>query len=119
MEKREVLKRRRGALTWILQAGSGSLLVVVLILHMVANHFAAGELLRYEDVIAYLSNPVVFTLETLLLISVTFHALAGVRAVILDLGLTEKQIRRLTRGLWILGILMVAYGIGLTLYITA
>lgn len=110
-------RSRRHSVVWMLQAVSGIVLVVLLVVHMIVQHFAAGELLSYDDVVAYLSNPLVFATETVLLISVTFHALAGVRAIALDVGLDEQQDSRLTRGLWILGSLMVLYGIGLTLYI--
>lgn len=119
MERDLQLERRRHSVVWLLQAVTGVLLIVLVLLHMIAQHFTTAKILSYEDVVAYLSNPVVFVLETLLLISVTFHALAGVRAVALDLGLTDDQDRRLTRVLWIVGALTVAYGIGLTLYITA
>ncbi len=119
MEQDRQLERRRHSVVWLLQAVTGVLLIVLILLHMIAHHFAAGDLLSYEDVVAYLSNPAVFTLETLFLVTVTFHALAGVRAIALDLGLRDDQDRRLTRVLWGVGILTVAYGIGLTLYIIA
>ncbi|MFQ5592880.1 MAG: hypothetical protein ACE5HA_01895 [Anaerolineae bacterium] len=119
MEQGTRLEKQGHSLLWILQASSGVLLVILVFLHMIAHHFTAGKLLTYEDVVAYLSNPVVLALETLFLITVTFHALAGVRSVVLDLGLNDDQDRRLTRVLWIAGTLMVIYGIGLTLYITA
>lgn len=111
-------KPNRHSIVWVLQAISGIVLVVLLVVHMIVQHFAAGELLSYSDVVAYLSNPLVFAAETVLLVSVTFHALAGVRAIALDFGLDESQESRLTRGLWWLGILVVVYGVGLTLYIT-
>ncbi len=119
MERDIQLEERRHSLVWLLQATTGVLLVVLILLHMIAHHFAAGDLLSYEDVVAYLANPAVFVLETLFLVTVTFHALAGVRAVALDLGLTDDQDRRLTRLLWGIGVLVVIYGVGLTLYITA
>ncbi|MFQ5341490.1 MAG: hypothetical protein ACE5F6_08075 [Anaerolineae bacterium] len=118
MEQDIQLGKRRHSFVWLLQAASGVLLVILILLHMIVQHFTAGELLTYEDVVAYLSNPVVFALETLFLITVTFHALAGVRSVALDLGLNDHQDRRLTRVLWVVGTLMVVYGIGITLYIT-
>lgn len=119
MEQDIRLGKRRHSFVWLLQAASGGLLVILVLLHMVAQHFTAGQLLTYEHVVAYLSNPVVFALETLFLITATFHALAGVRSMALDLGLNDHQDRRLTRVLWVVGTLMVLYGVVLTLYITA
>ena len=69
---------------------------------------------------AWLRNPVVFTLEALLLVAVSWHAMAGVHAVMLDLGLrgrTERivaailgyvMVITILYGLWLL--YMVAYG---------
>lgn len=119
MQRDVQLDKRRDSFVWLLQAASGVLLVILILLHMIAQHFTANKLLTYEDVVTYLSNPVVFALETVLLIAVTFHALAGVRAVALDLGLNDDQERRLTRFLWVVGTLMVLYGVALTLYIIA
>ncbi len=99
--------------SWAWQAVSGLVLLVVIGVHLVVNHFAAGGLLTYQQVVAYLSNPWVLGLETVFLVTVVFHALAGVRAMVLDLGVAEKAARRLTAVLVLLGVLMVAYGLWL------
>ena len=95
---------------WLWQAGTGALLVVFLALHMIANHFVVeGGLRGYSDVVAYLSNPFVFVLETFFLIAVVAHALMGVRSLVLDLGISAETDRRLTRGLMLLGIGLIVY----------
>jgi len=100
---------------WIWQALSGILLTVLLVVHMVANHFVVeGGLRTYEDVIHYLSNPFIFALETAFLIVVTSHALMGVRAIILDLGISPAADRRLKAVLVALGAVIVAYAVWLT-----
>lgn len=109
----------RAGLLWLAQAISGLLLVVLMLVHMVANHFVVeGGLQTYQDVLRYLSNPLVFGLETLFLATVTLHALLGVRAIVLDAGLTRLAEGRLNRMLAGLGVAIVAYGAGLTLFIT-
>ncbi len=108
----------RAGLLWFLQAASGMLLVILLGTHMVANHFVVeGGLRTYADVVAYLTNPIILVWEVIFLIIVTFHAMLGVRSVLLDLGPGPGLRRALNLALTVLGILMVTYGIWLTLQI--
>lgn len=100
---------------WIWQALTGLLLLVLLALHMVFNHFVVeGGLRTYRDVVAYLSHPAVFAWEILMLVVVTAHALMGVRAILLDLGIRPTVDRWVKRGLAALGILIVGYGVWLS-----
>jgi succinate dehydrogenase hydrophobic anchor subunit len=100
---------------WLWQVFTGVGLVILLGLHLIANHFVArGGLRDFTEVVAYLRNPVILCLEVLFLLSVTTHALLGVRAIILDFGLSEPAERRLDQVLKVAGILTVAYGFGVT-----
>jgi succinate dehydrogenase/fumarate reductase cytochrome b subunit len=84
-------------------------------LHMIAHHFVVeGGLRNYEQVRAYLRHPVILPLEVLFLIVVTAHALLGVRAILFDLGLSDRAEQRTTQALALLGVLTVAYGLWLT-----
>ncbi len=108
-----------GAMRWLLQAVSGLLLIVLLGVHMIANHYiAAGGLRTYEEVVAYLSHPVVLAWEVIFLIIVIFHAVLGVRSVLYDLGLSPGTQRRLDRLVGLVGIGAVLYGLWLLWAIT-
>jgi succinate dehydrogenase hydrophobic anchor subunit len=111
-----VLYPQKGAsLGWLVQAVSGLLLIVLLGLHLIANHFVVpGGLQTYQDVVHYLSNPLILVLEVLFLIVVTAHALLGVRAVILDTSISQRTERSLNTVLIVLGVLIVLYGFWLT-----
>lgn len=112
------IQHQRRAGTWIWQALSGVGLVILLTLHMLANHFIReGGLQTYQDVIDYLSNPLIVVLEVAFLGVVTYHALLGVRAILTDLGLSDRTITTINRVLTVLGVIMVAWGVILTLYI--
>ena len=101
----------RASLGWLVQAGSGLLLVVLLCLHLVANHFVVpGGLQTYADVVRYLSNPVILIMEMALLVAVTGHAALGVRAILFDLGLPRHVARNVNLALGALSIVVVAYG---------
>jgi succinate dehydrogenase hydrophobic anchor subunit len=99
---------------WVWQAGTGVALLVLLTVHMIAHHFVVeGGLRTYAEVVDYLRSPVIFVTEHLFLAVVTLHAMLGVRAVILDLGLSPRAEGRATRWLTGLGIVTVAYGVWL------
>ncbi|MBX5475955.1 MAG: hypothetical protein IRZ18_02380 [Clostridia bacterium] len=103
--------------TWLLQAFTGLLLVVLIALHMIANHFAKHGLLTYRDVAALFANPYWLVLQLALLFAVIYHGLNGLRAVILDAGLSPAAARRLDWALVVLGAAMGVYGVWLALSI--
>jgi len=99
---------------WLGQAISGIVLVALLGLHWVAQHYlAAGGLRTYSEVVAYLENPLALLLELAFLVVVTYHALMGVRAILLDLGPGKRLTRLLDIGLILVGIATTLYGIDL------
>ena len=112
-------RRPRPTFAWLAQVVSGVLLLVLLTVHIVAQHFLVdGGLRTYDQVIAWIRNPLVFAVEALLLVCVTWHGIAGVHAVLLDLGLRGRTERIVAR---ILGDVMIAtilYGLWL-LYMLA
>lgn len=104
----------RAGTVWITQAISGLLLIVILATHMIAHHFIVeGGLRDYQQVVDYVSSPFVFVLEVVFLIVATAHALLGVCAVILDIGLGESAKRALNWILAVIGGLTLIYGIWL------
>jgi succinate dehydrogenase hydrophobic anchor subunit len=104
---------------WLWQAITGIGLIVLLALHMIAHHFVVPEGIRdYAGVVEYLRTPIIVVLEVAFLATVTSHALLGVRAILFDLGLSERAERRVTWTLTALGVLTVGYGLWLTWTIT-
>lgn len=100
--------------TWSLTALSGIALLVLVTVHMVAHHFVVreiGGLRTYRQVLDYVGNPVILVLELALLVTVTIHAMLGLRSVILDLGVSERTKRLVTRALTVLGALTIGYGV--------
>jgi succinate dehydrogenase hydrophobic anchor subunit len=112
-------RRPRPTFAWLAQVVSGVLLLVLLTVHMVAQHFVVeGGLRTYDQVIAWIRNPVVFAVEALLLVCVTWHGIAGIHAVLLDFGLRGRVERIAARVLLDLGVVTVLYGLWL-LYMLA
>ncbi len=99
---------------WGWQAVTGALVLVLVTLHMIANHFVVkGGLRDYQEVIAYITNPVILPLETLFLVVVSWHGLLGLRAVIFDFGLSVRAERIVTRVLLGVWVVTVLYGVTL------
>ena len=101
----------RLSLTWVGQAVSGVLLIIILLLHMYFHHFATGGLLNVNEIISHISRPAIFILEILFIPVVTYHALLGIRAILFDLNLSELARRRVTLALTGLGLVTIIYGV--------
>ena len=100
--------------TWLSTAFTGMALLVLVTVHMVAHHFVVreiGGLRTYEQVLEYIGNPVIFVIEAVFLIVVTWHAMLGLRAVALDLDLSPRLARLVRPGVVVLGVVTVVYGL--------
>ncbi len=97
------------------QAVSGGIVLLLLTLHMVAQHFIVPNGLRnFAEVVDYMRSPVFVVLEVLFLVVVTWHAMLGVRAIIFDWGLSARAERIVTWVLSVIGLGTVVYGLWLT-----
>ncbi len=102
-------------MTWLWQVFTGVSLVLLLGLHLIANHFIAkGGLRDFADVVSYLRTPIILVLELLFLVVVAIHAMLGVRAILIDFGLSDRAEKRLSQTLTVVGVLTVGYGLWLT-----
>ena len=96
------------------QMVSGAALLVLLTLHLVAQHLVVPTGLRYaEDVVGGLRSPAMLVMEIAVLAFVAYHALAGVRVVLVDIGFSVRTEERIARILWIVWIGTVVYGVAL------
>ncbi len=111
-----------GGRTWLLQVGTGVALLVLVVAHLVAQHFvvdAPGGLRDHDSVLAYLAHPVLLGVEVAFLLAVTWHAMLGLRSIALDLGLGPVGRRRVAVALTVLGLVTVVYGVGLLVVLLA
>ena len=116
MTNRALERKRSG--TWVWQALSGVGLVILLSLHMIVHHFVVeGGLRDYQQVLAHVGNPLVVAVEVIFLVVVTYHAVVGVRAILFDLDLSERSKTLITRVLTVVGVIMLAGGVFLALYL--
>ena len=93
---------------------SGAALLVLMTVHLVAQHLVVPTGLRYsDDVIDGLRSPLLLAVEAAVLAFVTYHALAGVRVVLFDIGFSVRTEGRIVRLLRIAWIGTVIYGVAL------
>lgn len=105
---------------WLVKIITGPILVILLLIHFVVNHFIAETgLLTYADVVAYYRNPIVPIMEILFLVTVVTHALIGLRGILLDLNPARRLLKVMDWGLVLLGVVSVSYGIWLALVIVS
>ena len=103
---------------WWWTVGTGAALLVLMCVHIVANHFVVDEvggLRTYHQVLAYLSHPAIVVTESLLIVVVTIHAMLGIRGILLDVDMSARARRRVDGALAALGAATVAYGLFLLL----
>ena len=109
-ESTEVRRSQR----WRVTTYSGVAVLALVTVHMVAHHFVVDEiggLRTYAQVLDYIANPLILVIECTFLIVVTIHAMLGLRSVLLDLGLSDRMKRLVSRGVAILGAVTIVYGL--------
>lgn len=107
-------KPTENAFLWLTKIISGVLIIVILILHLIVNHFTAPNgLLSYAEVVAYYQNPLIPIMEGFFLIFVVTHSLIGLRSILLDLKPTRSAMNIIDGGLTLFGLVAIVYGIWL------
>src|SRR5512134_2981122 len=97
---------------WLVKIVTGPILVILLLIHFVVNHFIAETgLLTYADVVQYYRNPVIPIMESLFLATVVIHSLTGLRGILLDLNPARRLLKVIDWGLILTGIAAISYGI--------
>ena len=107
-------KSGEGAGLWLLKIVTGALVITLLFVHLIVNHFTAPHgLLDYHDVAVYLSNPWIAFMEESFLVLVVSHSLLGLRSVVLDLNPARTVLQAINWIFALIGVSAVVYGIWL------
>lgn len=103
---------RGGVWPWLGQRVTAVLVLVTIMLHLVLTHYIAIGELSFDNIGDRLAGGAVLINDIVLLLAVVYHALNGLRMVVLDWGLASSGARRVFDvALWLVGVLAVAYGI--------
>ena len=105
---------------WVLQRITGVVLVVLMTIHIVVNHFGNldkvgtgghQDLIMFNDVAYRLGMAFWWVIDVSLLAFVLFHGFNGIRNIAIDMGLTARANRAVTVVLWLVG--LVGFGFGM------
>jgi len=108
------------ALWWVLQRLTGVMLFVLILFHMLVNHYSSAHLpanivadygiASFQAVQWKMINfPLYSIISILFVLTVVFHMLNGFRTVMLDLAPGKMSKRILAMILLLIGILLVVY----------
>ena len=118
VQNKSMPKSGENSWLWLIKIVTGPLLVVLLLIHLIVNHFIGQKgLLTYADIIAYYKNPLIPIMEICFLATVVAHSLIGLRGIILDLKPTQSILKAIDWVLVVGGILAVSYGTWLVVVI--
>ena len=120
IETKSIPKPNEGTGLWLLKILSGALIIVLLLVHFIVNHYAPeGALLTWEGVVAYYANPWIVLMEIIFLVVVVTHALIGMRSIILDLNPSKRIMGVIDWLMVLIGTVSVIYGVWLALTVAA
>ncbi len=114
-EAKIATSRVAGTWPWFFQRLSAVLLVVLLAVHIVIDHFwdmsSSTSELSVANIHVRLASLVWVAVDWSLLGFVLFHGLNGTRTVMFDFDMFMKHKRLVDVGMWALGITMLIWGI--------
>ncbi|MFN2177551.1 MAG: hypothetical protein ACK2U3_16520 [Anaerolineales bacterium] len=120
IETKSLQKPDEGTGLWLLKVLLGLLIVILLLVHLIVNHYIGeGALLTWQDVVDYYSNPWIVFMEITFLFVVVSHSLIGMRSIILDLNPSRSGMKVIDWLLVVVGSGSILYGIWLALRIAS
>lgn len=112
MMRQEVLARDTGGMwPWLGQRVTAVLVLVTIMIHLILTHLVATAPLTFDDIGERLASGAVLLNDIVLLLAVVYHALNGVRMVVLDYTHLGKGRRAFDVLLWAFGVAVSIYGI--------
>ncbi len=94
---------REGSWAWMFHRISGVAVWAFVVLHVIDIYLAGGDPRAYDELLTFYSSPVGRTMEILLGAALLYHALNGMRILIIDLwpAMTVHH-RKLWYGSWVI-----------------
>jgi succinate dehydrogenase cytochrome b556 subunit len=97
--------------SWLFQRITAVLLIVCLAVHLIFTHILNIGELDYDNIGARLAHGAFIAVDIILLAAGIFHALNGLRNVLMDYWFTSrKRAMVLSIVLWVVGIVAMVYG---------
>ena len=110
MRQETISEHAGGMWPWLFQRITAVVLIVGLSVHLFALHIVNLGSLSYDNVAARLASGFFVAVDFALLGAGLFHALNGLRMVLLDYGFTGGRGAALSVVLWVIGLGAFVYG---------
>lgn len=112
MKAETVAAHKGGMWAWLFQRITAILLIVCLAIHLTFTHLLNIGDLGYDNVADRLAHGGLTAVDIILLAAGIYHALNGLRMVLMDYWLTSRsRALAVTIVLWVVGIAFLVYGI--------
>jgi len=112
MQAETVSAHRGGMWAWLLQRITAVLLIVCLVIHLIFTHILSIGDISYDTVGERVAHGAFTALDIILLMAGIYHALNGLRMVLMDYWFTSrKRAVTLNAALWVIGLAFLGYGI--------
>jgi succinate dehydrogenase hydrophobic anchor subunit len=106
-----VAPHKGGMWSWLFQRITAVLLIVMLAIHLILTHILNIGDIDYDNIAARLAHGGFVAVDLVLLAAGIFHALNGLRMVLVDYWFTSSTwARALAGALWAVGLAAMAYG---------
>jgi succinate dehydrogenase hydrophobic membrane anchor protein len=97
--------------SWLFQRITAVLLIVCLAIHLILTHIANIGEIDSANISARLANGGLTAVDIILLAAGIYHALNGLRMVLMDYWFTSRvRALVLAIGLWVVGLAAMGYG---------
>ena len=104
--RRSLYRGDPGMWSWVLHRISGAAIFFFLLVHVLDTALVRVSRQAYDSVIATYKTPIIGLMEVGLVAAVLYHALNGIRVILIDFWSQGPRHQRLM--LWIVGIVWVA-----------
>jgi len=97
--------------SWLFQRITAALLIVCLATHLIFTHILSIGKVNYDTIGDRVQHGVFTAVDLILLAAGIYHALNGLRMVLMDYWFTSrKRVVALNIVLWVVGLAAMAYG---------
>ena len=111
MKAATVDTHKGGMLAWLFQRITAVLIIVTLGTHLVFTHILSIGDISYDTIGQRVAHGAYTAVDIILLIAGVYHALNGLRMVLMDYWFTgRRSVVGLNVVLWVVGLAAIAYG---------
>ena len=111
MKAETVAAHKGGMWAWLFQRITAVLLIICLAVHLIFTHILGIGEISYETIGERVQHGLYTTVDIILLFAGIYHALNGVRMVLMDYWFGRRKLALgLNIVLWVVGIAAAAYG---------